>query len=311
MRFKRYIQGQRKGREANRIEREAMKDPFLTEALEGYDRVKGDHITHVNILRDRVRYHNHQRLSIFKYGSVAASFVLLLGLGSYFLFHHSDLPAQTISYNMHLLIEEAPPPPPPAPSTDVVAQSGRAERTRSYTAVPSPAKSITAEEQIVEMAIEDPDLSTEEGMTVEDTPAAPEVVGHSPSIMRSSPVERMTIPAESGTGSEENEYIISEERMIQEPFIKKIFSKKPVPVTGKDAFTEYIHSNMIRPTDENYQIIQGKVTLTFHVDRNGKPFNITIRKSLSPKADEEAIRLIQEGPDWTPGSKRVKMDIDF
>lgn len=34
-----YITGNRKGREARRIEREAMDDPFLRDALEGYDAV--------------------------------------------------------------------------------------------------------------------------------------------------------------------------------------------------------------------------------------------------------------------------------
>ena len=36
-----YITGNRKGREARRIEREAMDDPFLRDALEGYDAVLG------------------------------------------------------------------------------------------------------------------------------------------------------------------------------------------------------------------------------------------------------------------------------
>jgi len=35
-----YIQGKRKGKEAHRIEKEAMRDPFLADALEGYDEVK-------------------------------------------------------------------------------------------------------------------------------------------------------------------------------------------------------------------------------------------------------------------------------
>lgn len=33
----RYLSGNRKGKEANRLEREALKDPFLAEAMEGYE----------------------------------------------------------------------------------------------------------------------------------------------------------------------------------------------------------------------------------------------------------------------------------
>jgi hypothetical protein len=38
-----YIRGNRRGREANSLEREALDDAFLTEAMEGYEAVYGDH----------------------------------------------------------------------------------------------------------------------------------------------------------------------------------------------------------------------------------------------------------------------------
>ena len=34
-----YIQGKRRGQEANRLEREAMNDPFLQDAIDGFDRI--------------------------------------------------------------------------------------------------------------------------------------------------------------------------------------------------------------------------------------------------------------------------------
>lgn len=39
-----YIQGSRKGKEAHRLEKEAMKDPFLSDALDGFQAVKGNHV---------------------------------------------------------------------------------------------------------------------------------------------------------------------------------------------------------------------------------------------------------------------------
>lgn len=38
-----YIKGLRKGKDAHRVELDAMRDPFLSDALEGFDTVKGDH----------------------------------------------------------------------------------------------------------------------------------------------------------------------------------------------------------------------------------------------------------------------------
>ncbi len=54
MKFQDYIKGGRKGREAQRIEMEAMRDPLLHDAVEGYDRVPGDHDAVLERLRERI-----------------------------------------------------------------------------------------------------------------------------------------------------------------------------------------------------------------------------------------------------------------
>ena len=38
-----YIRGLRKGKEAHRLERESMQDPFLADAMDGYSQVEGHH----------------------------------------------------------------------------------------------------------------------------------------------------------------------------------------------------------------------------------------------------------------------------
>lgn len=43
MKFLDYIQGVRRGKDAHRIEHEAMNDPFLSAAIEGYDSISGNH----------------------------------------------------------------------------------------------------------------------------------------------------------------------------------------------------------------------------------------------------------------------------
>lgn len=56
---------------------------------------------------------------------------------------------------------------------------------------------------------------------------------------------------------------------------------------------------------------KGKVILTFRVDKEGRPQDITVKKGLCASADEEAIRLIEEGPDWTMGEEPVEISIRF
>lgn len=50
-----YIQGRRKGKEAHRIERKAMTDPFLADALEGFDSVDGNHAEAIRQMREQVK----------------------------------------------------------------------------------------------------------------------------------------------------------------------------------------------------------------------------------------------------------------
>lgn len=91
-----YIQGSRKGKEAHRLEKEAMRDPFLSEALDGYQSVEGNHVESLEEMRRRIsRRTRSHRDSITKW-SIAASLLICLGFGSYFwLNKQSGKPAQS------------------------------------------------------------------------------------------------------------------------------------------------------------------------------------------------------------------------
>lgn len=82
----------------------------------------------------------------------------------------------------------------------------------------------------------------------------------------------------------------------------------PQPVDGK---RKYLKKNLVRPTDETCAQVKGKVVLTFLVNRDGRPFHIKVKKSLCESSDKEAIRLVQEGPDWTYGNKQAEVIVKF
>jgi len=72
---------------------------------------------------------------------------------------------------------------------------------------------------------------------------------------------------------------------------------------GETALDAYIQNNIQYPTNALNNDIQGPVLIQFVVDTNGKVFRVT---ELSKKAgyglDEEALRIVNNMPDWTPGS---------
>jgi hypothetical protein len=97
-----YIQGIRKGREINRIEREAMRDSFLAEALEGYDGVKGNHPEQLEKLRKQISQKTDTGHNPIRNWCIAASFLIVIGLGVYFFLNNSQSSTES------QLVEQSP-----------------------------------------------------------------------------------------------------------------------------------------------------------------------------------------------------------
>lgn len=91
----------------------------------------------------------------------------------------------------------------------------------------------------------------------------------------------------------------------------KIKEIKPKPVIGDKEYKKYLENNLVRPDDTDCEKTGGKVVLVFNIDSSGRPVNITVEKSLCESYDNEAIRLVKEGPDWTLGTARVKVEVKF
>ena len=83
MDFKAYIKGKRKGKEAHNIERAAGHDPFLRDAIDGFDAVEGDHFAFIDFLEKQVEALSKPRTRRFQplfWYSSAATILLLLAL---------------------------------------------------------------------------------------------------------------------------------------------------------------------------------------------------------------------------------------
>jgi hypothetical protein len=76
----------------------------------------------------------------------------------------------------------------------------------------------------------------------------------------------------------------------------------PQPVNGWEAFNDYLQKQRKPAKELSSGNQKGSVTLSFDVNRKGVPVDIKVDSSLSPRHDEEAVRLLREGPKW----QRVK-----
>lgn len=67
------------------------------------------------------------------------------------------------------------------------------------------------------------------------------------------------------------------------------------PSIGWDLYNAYLQESVKKI---NKELVDGLVLLTFTVDKEGKPANIVVVKGLTDMANAEAIRLIKGGPLW-------------
>lgn len=63
----------------------------------------------------------------------------------------------------------------------------------------------------------------------------------------------------------------------------------------------WLAENMKYPIIAEENGIQGRVIMSFIVERDGSLSNIVVRKSVDPSLDKEAIRVINAMPKWKPG----------
>ena len=91
-----YIRGLRKGKEAHRLEKESMRDPFLADAMDGYQQVEGNHEERIKELQNFITARStKKRYSYAITWSIAACLIIGIGISSYFLFLKNNMPEDT------------------------------------------------------------------------------------------------------------------------------------------------------------------------------------------------------------------------
>ena len=77
----------------------------------------------------------------------------------------------------------------------------------------------------------------------------------------------------------------------------------PEYIGGNEALFKFIEDNLMYPQGWESHI-EGKVIVSFDVERDGSLTNFEIVRSLHPDFDEEAIRVLKLMPEWKPAKLR-------
>ena len=75
---------------------------------------------------------------------------------------------------------------------------------------------------------------------------------------------------------------------------------------GQIAMLKYIMENIKYPKQIMEEGIQGRVTVSFIVEKDGRVSNVRLLRSVQSALDKEAIRVVKSMPKWTPGKQNGK-----
>ena len=104
-------------------------------------------------------------------------------------------------------------------------------------------------------------------------------------------------------------YVIVDTK-IDEPLLDdipfKVVEEMPEYPDGDDARLKFLQENLVYPKYAREVGLEGKVYVGFVVERDGSLSNFTIKRSVAPILDEEALRVVKMMPKWNPGQQRGK-----
>lgn len=83
-----------------------------------------------------------------------------------------------------------------------------------------------------------------------------------------------------------------------------VVEEMPVFPGGTEAMMIFMAENIRYPEQARKDSIQGRVFVNFIIEADGKVSNANVLRGIGGGCDEEAMRVVELMPDWTPGYQR-------
>ncbi len=109
------------------------------------------------------------------------------------------------------------------------------------------------------------------------------------------------------------------EEVVEED-IPVMYAEEFPSFQGKDinAFRAWCGKNVEYPVIAQENGIQGRVTVSFVIEKNGEVTNVKVLRGVDKSIDAAAVKVVSDSPKWSPGKNRGKpvrfgysMPIDF
>ena len=90
---------------------------------------------------------------------------------------------------------------------------------------------------------------------------------------------------------------------VEETKVFDVVEEMPQFPGGQAALLEYLAKNIKYPVVAEENGVQGRVIVTFVVERDGSITDVRVVKSVDPSLDKEAARVVKSMPKWQPGKQ--------
>lgn len=298
--IKNYLRNDQKGKEANRLEREALSDSFLCEALEGLTAVDGEHLKVIESLNrkmSKIRVHSERRIG--NYWWIVAAFLIVAGMAWKLLYVPTDESVKLVAV--------------PQEENDSVMVSVEIRETKLLDTVG------------VSGVIED---ISEVGVVVLKSENVRKVSADSLVVLAE--LEKSEIDSGqvffkvSRLKKEIHQEVLDSGMILLKDYKTVGFLQKAeiVKLRGverfeerKDwrvAFNRYVRDSLSFPEEAVVERVEGAVVLSLNFNRKGKLSRIKIIRKLHPACDREAVRLVKEySGSWGINEKNVMVTLPF
>mgnify|MGYP004449196389 CR=1 FL=1 len=117
----------------------------------------------------------------------------------------------------------------------------------------------------------------------------------------------MNLEDNDNLGVEINDYVaeVEEEEIEEEAIPFQLVEEKP-SFNGGDAneFSKWVNGRLQYPEIAKENGVQGRVTLQFTVEADGRVTNVKVLRGVDPSLDAEAVKVVSSSPKWKPGKQR-------
>ena len=325
--IERYLEGKMSAKEMHDMEKAALQDSFLAEAIEGYTNASFEKShQHLNEITAALQKQKEETKIValssknFYWRRIAAMIILVVGIGGlgWYIINTSN----SVKRNEVAQVKENK-----KSDTNEVAKPSMSEVEKNDTsnkliAQNSSAKPLQKEkaehvqkrEEVSTKALTKiyPEETTfrktdSDSLKVEDNITA------SISSINDGRRDSLQQERQAPQGFAQNKPKNALDEVVTSNYGIKKFSKRNTnadsayPEGGWESFNAYVYKKLNKPFDSTRSPeITGDVQLEFSIDENGEPYDFSVLKPANDSITSKAIEIIKDGPKWIATGKEKK-----